>query len=150
MRVSRNSRLFIPYLERFYDAASYYSYPLIRFIAGVMMIPHGYSKLFVNLNGTVDFFKSVQLEPAYPLAIYIGSLEFFGGIFLAIGFLTRFVAIQLIGLLAVATFYIHLNNGFLWVKGGFEYPLFWLVVMIAIFFKGGEKVSIDASLPKEF
>jgi len=150
MRVSRNSRLFIPYLERFYDAASYYSYPLIRFIAGVLMIPHGYSKLFVNLNGTVDFFKSVQLEPAYPLAIYIGSLEFFGGIFLAIGFLTRFVAIQLIGLLAVATFYIHLNNGFLWVKGGFEYPLFWLVVMIAIFFKGGEKVSIDASLPKEF
>ena len=150
MRVSRNSRLFIPYFERFYDSASYYSYPLIRFIAGVMMIPHGYSKLFVNLNGTVDFFKSVQLEPAYPLAIYIGSLEFFGGIFLAIGFLTRFVAIQLIGLLAVATFYIHLNNGFLWVKGGFEYPLFWLVVMIAIFFKGGERVSIDASLPKEF
>ncbi|MEI6170554.1 MAG: DoxX family protein [Pseudomonadota bacterium] len=150
MRVSRNSRLFIPYLERFYDSASYYSYPLIRFIAGVMMIPHGYSKLFVNLNGTVEFFKSVQLEPAYPLAIYIGSLEFFGGIFLAIGFLTRFVAIQLIGLLAVATFYIHLNNGFLWVKGGFEYPLFWLVVMIAIFFKGGERVSIDSSLPKEF
>jgi putative oxidoreductase len=150
MRVSRNSRLIIPYLERFYDSTSYYSYPLIRFIAGVMMIPHGYSKLFVNLNGTVDFFKSVQLEPAYPLAIYIGSLEFFGGIFLAIGFLTRFVAIQLIGLLAVATFYIHFNNGFLWVKGGFEYPLFWLVVMIAIFFKGGERVSIDASLPKEF
>ena len=39
----------------------------------------------------------------------------FGGIFLALGFLTRFVAIQLIGLLAVATFYIHLKNGFLWV-----------------------------------
>ncbi|MEY4371127.1 MAG: hypothetical protein RIQ48_847, partial [Pseudomonadota bacterium] len=28
--------------------------------------------------------------------------------------------------------------------------LFWLVVMIAIFFKGGERVSIDSSLPKEF
>ena len=46
------------------------------------MVPHGYSKLFVNLNGTVDFFKSVQLEPAYPLAIYIGILEFSGGLFL--------------------------------------------------------------------
>ena len=33
----------------------------------------------MNLNGTVDFFKSVQLEPAYPLALYIGILEFFGG-----------------------------------------------------------------------
>ncbi|NKA16864.1 MAG: DoxX family protein [Alphaproteobacteria bacterium] len=115
-----------------------------------MMVPHGYSKLFVNLDGTVDFFKSVQLEPAFPLAVYIGILEFFGGIFLALGFLTRFVAIQLIGLLAVATFYIHLKNGFLWIKGGYEYPLFWLVVMIAIFFKGGDRVSIDNSLPKEF
>ena len=50
MRVSRNSRLIIPYLERFYNSTSYYSYSLIRFVAGAMMIPHGYSKLFVNLN----------------------------------------------------------------------------------------------------
>jgi putative oxidoreductase len=149
MRVSRNSKLLIPYLERFYDSSSYYSYTLIRFVAGAMMVPHGYIKLFVNLDGTVDFFKSVQLELAYQLALYIGILEFFGGIFLALGFLTRFVAIQLIGLLAVATFYIHLKNGFLWVKGGYEYPLFWLVIMIAIFFKGGDRVSIDSSLPKE-
>ncbi len=63
---------------------------------------------------------------------------------------TRFVAIQLIGLLTVATFYIHLKNGFLWIKGGYEYPLFWLVIMIAIFFKGGGRASIDSSLPKEF
>ena len=96
MRVSRNSKYIIPYLEKFYEVTSYYSYSLIRFVAGAMMVPHGYSKLFVNLNGTVDFFKSVQLEPAYPLAIYIGILEFFGGIFLALGFLTRFVAIQLL------------------------------------------------------
>jgi putative oxidoreductase len=52
--------------------------------------------------------------------------------------------------LAVATFYIHFKNGFLWVKGGYEYPLFWLVIMIAIFFKGGDRASIDNSLPKEF
>ena len=112
MRVSRNSKLLIPYLERFYASSSYYSYTLIRFVAGAMMVPHGYSKLFVNLNKQLkesnklikitsdDFFKSVQLEPAYPLAVYIGILEFFGGMFLALGFLTRFVAIQLIGLLA--------------------------------------------------
>jgi uncharacterized membrane protein YphA (DoxX/SURF4 family) len=69
MRVSRNSKYIIPHLEKFYESTSYYSYSLIRFVAGAMMIPHGYGKLFVNLNGTVDFFKSVQLEPAYPLAL---------------------------------------------------------------------------------
>ena len=99
MRVSRNSRLIIPYLERFYNSTSYYSYSLIRFVAGAMMIPHGYSKLFVNLDGTVDFFKSVQLEPAYPLALYIGILEFFGGIFLALGF--QAVSIYLMATLAM-------------------------------------------------
>ncbi len=36
------------------------------------------------------------------------------------------------------------------IKGGYEYPLFWLVIMIAIFFKGGGRASIDSSLPKEF
>ncbi|GBL33473.1 hypothetical protein EMGBS14_01430 [Candidatus Pelagibacterales bacterium] len=57
MRVSRNSKYIIPYLEKFYEVTSYYSYSLIRFVAGAMMVPHGYSKLFVNLNGTVDFLK---------------------------------------------------------------------------------------------
>jgi putative oxidoreductase len=57
---------------------------------------------------------------------------------------------QLIGLLAVATFYIHLPSGFIWVKGGYEYPLFWMVVMMAITIKGGEKLSLDNLMAKEF
>ena len=40
MRVSRNSKYIIPYLEKFYEVTSYYSYSLIRFVAGVMMVPH--------------------------------------------------------------------------------------------------------------
>ncbi len=70
MRVSRNSKLLIPYLERFYDSSSYYSYTLIRFVAGAMMVPHGYIKLFVNLDGTVDFegkIVSNQASTVYDL-----------------------------------------------------------------------------------
>jgi putative oxidoreductase len=150
MRVSRNSKLFIPRLERYYDNLSPISYPLIRFTAGIMFVPHGFNKLFSDLQGTTSFFSSVNLEPAYPLVIYIGCLEFFGGICLALGFLTRIFSLQFIGLLGVAIFHIHLKNGFVWVKGGIEYPLFWLLIMIAIFFKGGGRASIDYSLPKEF
>ncbi|NBP59871.1 MAG: DoxX-like protein, partial [Candidatus Fonsibacter lacus] len=36
MRVSRNSKYIIPYLEKFYESTSYYSYSLIRFVAGIM------------------------------------------------------------------------------------------------------------------
>jgi putative oxidoreductase len=67
-----------------------------------------------------------------------------------LGFLTRIFSIQLIGVLFVATFFVHFQNGFLWVKGGYEYPLMWMLIMIAITFKGGGKLSIDGQLPREF
>ena len=150
MRVQRTSRRIISALDPIYDALEPLAYPLIRFIAGVMMIPHGYAKVFGGIEGTTKFFASVGLEPALILAWYVGLLELVGGICVALGLLTRFMSAQLIGLLAVATFYIHLPSGFIWVKGGFEYPLFWMVVMVAITIKGGEKLSLDNLLAKEF
>ena len=150
MRVQRTSRRIISALDPIYDALEPLAYPLIRFIAGVMMIPHGYAKVFGGIEGTTKFFASVGLEPALILAWYVGLLELVGGICVALGLLTRLMSIQLIGLLAVATFYIHLPSGFIWVKGGFEYPLFWMVVMIAITIKGGEKLSLDNLMAKEF
>jgi putative oxidoreductase len=150
MRVQRTSRRIISALDPIYDALEPLAYPLIRFIAGAMMIPHGYAKVFGGIEGTTKFFASVGLEPALILACYVGLLELVGGICVALGLLTRFMSAQLIGLLAVATFYIHLPSGFIWVKGGFEYPLFWMVVMIAITIKGGEKLSLDNLMAKEF
>ena len=150
MRVQRTSRRIISALDPIYDALEPLAYPLIRFIAGAMMIPHGYAKVFGGIEGTTKFFSSVGLEPALILAWYVGLLELVGGICVALGLLTRFMSAQLIGLLAVATFYIHLPSGFIWVKGGFEYPLFWMVVMVAITIKGGEKLSLDNLMAKEF
>jgi len=150
MQVERTSRRIIKALDPIYDALDPIAYPMIRFVAGVMMIPHGYGKVFGGIEGTTKFFASVGLEPALILAWYIGLLELVGGICVALGFLTRFMSAQLIGLLAVATFYIHLPSGFIWIKGGYEYPLFWMVVMMAITIKGGEKLSLDNLMAKEF
>jgi len=150
MQVQRTSRRIIKVLDPIYDALDPIAYPMIRFVAGVMMIPHGYGKVFGGIQGTTKFFASVGLEPALILAWYIGLLELVGGICVALGFLTRFMSAQFIGLLAVATFYIHLPSGFIWVKGGYEYPLFWMVVMMAITIKGGEKLSLDNLMAKEF
>ena len=150
MRVQRTSRRIIKALDPIYDALEPLSYPLIRFVAGAMMVPHGYAKVFGGIEGTTKFFASVGLEPALTLAWYVGLLELVGGVCVAFGFLTRFMSAQLVGLLAVATFYIHLPSGFLWVKGGFEYPLFWMVIMIAITIQGGGKLSVDNLMAKEF
>ena len=150
MRVQRTSRRIIKALDPIYDALEPLSYPLIRFVAGAMLVPHGYAKVFGGIEGTTKFFASVGLEPALILAWYVGLLELVGGVCVAFGFLTRFMSAQLVGLLAVATFYIHLPGGFLWVKGGFEYPLFWMVIMIAITIQGGGKLSVDNLMTKEF
>ncbi len=150
MRVQRTSRRIIKALDPIYDLLEPLTYPMIRFIAGVMMIPHGYGKVFGGIEGTTKFFASAGLEPAFLLAWYVGLLELIGGICVAFGFLTRLMSVQLVGLLAVATFYIHLPSGFLWVKGGYEYPLFWMIVMIAITIQGGAKLSIDNLMSKEF
>ncbi len=150
MRVQRTSRRIIKALDPIYDVLEPLSYPLIRFVAGAMMVPHGYAKVFGGIEGTTKFFASVGLEPALTLAWYVGLLELVGGVCVAFGFLTRFMSAQLVGLLAVATFYIHLPSGFLWVKGGFEYPLFWMVIMIAITIQGGGKLSADNLMAKEF
>ena len=150
MRVQRTSRRIIKALYPIYEVLEPLSYPLIRFVAGAMMVPHGYAKVFGGIEGTTKFFASVGLEPALTLAWYVGLLELVGGVCVAFGFLTRFMSAQLVGLLAVATFYIHLPSGFLWVKGGFEYPLFWMVIMIAITIQGGGKLSVDNLMAKEF
>ena len=150
MRVQRTSRRIIKVLDPIYEVLEQLSYPLIRFVAGAMMVPHGYAKVFGGIEGTTKFFASVGLEPALTLAWYVGLLELVGGVCVAFGFLTRFMSAQLVGLLAVATFYIHLPSGFLWVKGGFEYPLFWMVIMIAITIQGGGKLSADNLMAKEF
>lgn len=84
------------------------------------------------------------------VARYIAFLELIGGVLLAVGFVTRLVAIRVIGFMAVAAFYVHWGNGFLWIKGGYEYPLFWGLVALAILFRGGSPLSVDRAIGSEF
>ena len=144
-------RLLIPALGPLYERLEPYSWPLVRATAGLMLVPHGYMKLFGGgLEGTAGFMAKVGLEPAYPLALYIALLELVGGMMLALGLFTRVIAAQVIGFMAVAAIHVHGPNGFLWIKGGFEYPVFWGLVALAIAVRGGGPMSLDARIGKEF
>jgi putative oxidoreductase len=147
-------RLIIPAMAGFYKKASVLSYPLIRFIVGANLIPHGGQKLFGWFGGdiekTIAGFSSMGLEPAAFLTYLVAIVEFFGGILLAIGLLTRPIALAVVIFMAVAVFYVHWPSGFFWPEGGFEYPLMWGVIALAIFFRGGGPLSVDRALRKEF
>ncbi len=149
------TRLFIPALGGFYDAVSGLGYPLIRFFTGLILMPHGAGKLFGwfggrGIEGTAAGFAKMGLEPALPLATLVGVTEFFGGLFLAIGLLTRPAAVGMIAIMAVAVFQVHLKNGFFWFNGGYEYPLLWGMIGIAILFRGGGALSVDRKIGREF
>jgi putative oxidoreductase len=125
---------------------------MVRVIAGVLLIPHGYAKLFTPgaIEGTAGFPGSLGLVPGIFWAWVIALLEFFGGIMLAVGFLTRPVAAMVVGFMAVAAFYVHWGSGFFWNKGGYEYPLMWGVVALAILVRGAGTYSVDRKLGREF
>ena len=145
----------VPALGPLYAKLSRLSYPLIRATTGLMLMPHGAQKLFgwfggYGLEGTGGFFaQNMGLEPGLFWAALVGGVEFFGGLLLVLGLLTRPVALGVAIIMAVAVA-VHLPNGFFWNAGGYEYPLFWGVVALAIAFKGGAGLSLDRALGREF
>ena len=148
-------RPIVPALAPLYARLSRLSYPLIRAAAGLALMPHGAQKLFgwfggYGLEGTAGFFsQNLGLEPGLLWAALVGGIEFFGGLFLALGLLTRPAALAIAVVMAVAIT-VHLPNGFFWNAGGYEYPLLWGLVALAIAFKGGAELSLDRALGREF
>ena len=153
---TRETRLIIPALGPLYGRLSGLSYPMIRFFTGLILMPHDAQKLFgwfggSGLEATGNFFASnFGLEPGLLFAALVGLTEFFGGLFLAVGFLTRPSALAIAVVMAVAVFTVHLPNGFFWTAGGYEYPLLWGLVALALAFRGGGALSLDRALGREF
>ena len=125
--------------------------PLVRIITGAVLMPHGAQKLFgwfggYGLAATGQYFDAtLGMRPGIMFAATAGIIEFFGGLLLVLGLFTRPVALIVAGFLAVALT-AHIANGFFWTEGGFEYPLLWSLVALAIFFRGGDRYSLDARL----
>ncbi|MBI1362486.1 MAG: DoxX family membrane protein [Proteobacteria bacterium] len=149
------TRRVIPLAAKVTDVFTPLADPMVRVATGLMLMPHGAQKLFgmfggYGLEGTAGWLASVGYQPAYEMALAIGTLEFFGGLALALGFLTRPVAFAVVVFMAVAAFNFHWANGYFWPNGGFEYPLFWGIIALSYAIKGGGKLSLDRLLKIEF
>lgn len=105
---------------------------LLRITMGILLLMHGpYLKLMVfGIDGTVGFFESIGFPAALAYLTILG--ETLGGIALLIGFQTRWAALAMVPILLGAT-YVHLGNGWVFSAqgGGYEYPLFWTIALVA-------------------
>ncbi|MGB9072011.1 MAG: DoxX family protein [Terriglobales bacterium] len=130
---------------------------LMRLVLGVVFFAHGAQKMLgwfggYGFHATVAFFTHGGM-PA-PLAFLVICTEFFAGLGLIVGLLTRIAALGVTGLMLGAIFMVHLQNGFFmnWMgnqKGeGIEYHLLAIAIAVALLVRGAGAFSADRALTK--
>lgn len=117
-----------------------------RLVIGAVFIAHGGQKLFSlwgggGIEGTGAMFEQTGLSPGEPLAVMAGAGEFFGGILLVLGLLTRLGAFSVGVSMVVAIIAIHLPGPFL---DGYEFPLTLLAGAVVLLLTGPGRLSLDA------
>jgi putative oxidoreductase len=151
MTESDEPKLVFPGLARLYRSFSPLSYAFMRFATGAVLLPHGVQKI---LNVPVDKFAQNIATKGIPFAEGFAYLTYFveslAAFCLAVGLLTR-IAAAMIGIeMLVIVFVFQWQFGYFWTARGYEYALLWLLLCLAIFFKGGGRYSIDRIIGKEF
>ena len=136
-----------------YDQTRDFSWLLVRLTAGGFLLIHGLQKV---LGSTISAFAANSLarrgiEPAVPLAYVVFFLETVGALCIMFGLLTRlFAAATVVHFVIIITF-AQWSTGFPWNRpgGGWEYPAFWGLIIVAILIRGGGPYSLDRKLGRE-
>src|SRR5713226_1960081 len=129
---------------------------ILRLVLGIVFFAHGAQKMLGWFGGfgftpTMNAFTSMMHIPA-PLALIAIAAEFFGGIGLILGFLTRVAAFGITVNMLVAIATVHLPFGFFmnWSgtqKGeGFEYHLLVLAIGAFLMIRGAGAYSVDRTI----
>ena len=119
-----------------------------RFLLAVVFLFHGGEKLFGLFGGEGIGHLAKTVEAwGWPapgvLARAAAATEFFGGVCLALGLLTRFWAAGLAVIMGVAAWKVHLAHGFSLGRGGFEYTFVLGVLALSLVVQGGGAFSMD-------
>src|SRR5712691_12157846 len=129
---------------------------IIRIILGVVFFAHGSQKLLVWFGGhglkeTMHTMHEYLGLPI-PLAFLAVAAEFFGGLGLIVGLLSRVAAVGIAVVMSAAIVIVHGRYGLFlnWFgdrKGhGYEYHLLAIALAAAIVVKGSGAVSLDRLL----
>lgn len=127
---------------------------ILRICAGGIMLSHGAQKLLGMFNGggykaTMSYFTDTMKLP-WAVAFLVIMAEFFGSMFLVLGFGARVCALALIAVMVGAIVTTCYKNGFFmnWYGNqqgeGYEYHLLIIGMLVAITISGAGKYSVDS------
>ena len=121
---------------------------VLRAITGLIFAAHGGQKLFVyGFDGVAAGFAQMGVPLASVMGPFVGLLEFFGGIALIAGLLTRLVSVGLAFTMVGAIFLVHLAGGF-FMPTGIEFTLSLLASATVLALTGAGAYSLDAVLAR--
>lgn len=125
-------------------SAADYAAALLRVTTGGLFVAHAALKIVVfTPAGTAGYFESIGL-PAFLAYVTIAA-ELLGGLALIAGFKTRIVSLALVPVLLGAAWFGHGAAGFFFSNagGGWEYPVFWAIVMVVQALLGAGAWALD-------
>jgi putative oxidoreductase len=144
----RNNTMNQSLLQRLFASRATIGTLALRVPVGIILMGHGSQKLFgwfggYGLTGTGQWMASMGLEPGYLMALLSGSSEFFGGMALLLGLLTRPAAFVTGFTMLVAIFSVHISHGLFLQNNGYEYALALLAVCVSLIIQGSGRFGID-------
>lgn len=144
--VQNEPKLLIPALKPFYDVVEPLSWLLVRLTVGLMLLSHGIPKVMAGVAETaaMTFTKRGVGAAAEPLAVFLIFLETVGALCIALGLFTRFFAAAITIEMGVIAYLAYAKSG--WSGSGFEYPLMWGLIMLAIALRGGGPWLLDRNI----
>jgi putative oxidoreductase len=118
---------------------------LVRVIVGIIFAAHGAQKMFGAFGGPglAEIAKMMG-----PIGYLVAIGEFFGGLGLVVGFLSRFSAASLIVIMLGAIAMVHGQHGFFQSNNGFEYNLALIGLLLPILIAGPGRIAIGRFLPR--
>jgi putative oxidoreductase len=143
-------------MRKLFSTDNDYTLTIVRLVLGIVFFAHGAQKMLgwfggYGFTGTMGFFTQKMGIPA-PLAFLAICAEFFGGLGLIVGLLSRIAAFGITVNMLVAIATVHIHNGFFmnWFGNqhgeGFEYHLLAIALAVVVMVKGAGALSLDRVL----